>query len=284
VDGTLRARLQGLFPGTSGRQLKQWLEHGRVRVNGTIVRRGDAAIHPGDRVELGAPPPPAIPAPLKLVHEDGDILVVDKPPGLLTIADASERERTVYRLLRDWLQARDAGRVFVVHRLDRETSGLLVFARSFAAKKALQDQFRARAPERVYVARVEGIVRRAAGTLTSRLREDRSLRVRGVGGGGVGRDAVTRYRVIEHAEDTTVLELALVTGRRGQIRAQLAELGHPIVGDRAYGSRRDPLRRLCLHATRLGFVHPHGRRIVFESPPPPRFLAARVRTSGPPRG
>jgi 23S rRNA pseudouridine1911/1915/1917 synthase len=275
VGETVRTRLRALYPATSGRRLKAWLEGGRVRVNGAVVRRGDVPVGAADRVELAAPPPPSLPPPLTLVHEDAAVLVVDKPAGLLTIADANERERTVYRMLRDWLDARAAGRVFVVHRLDRETSGLLVFARTAAAKTALQAQFRARTPERRYVARVEGHVREAEGTLTSRLIEDRSLRVRPAGPGARGRQAITRYRVLERDRDETLLELALVTGRRGQIRAQLAALGHPIVGDRAYGSRRDPLRRLGLHATRLAFVHPDGGRVVFDSPPPPGFSLRR---------
>jgi 23S rRNA pseudouridine1911/1915/1917 synthase len=284
LPATLRARLQALFPGTSGRRLKQWLEHGRVRVNDTVVRRGDVVVEASDRIDLGAPPPAPIPPPLRLVHEDAEILVVDKPPGLLTIADASERERTAYRLVRDWLEGRAAGRIFVVHRLDRETSGLLVLARSVAVKAMLQAQFRARTPERLYVARVEGVVREPTGTLTARLTEDHSLRVRPARGARRGREAITRYRVLERAADTTLRELTLVTGRRGQIRAQLAELGHPIVGDRTYGSRRDPLGRLCLHATRLGFVHPDGRRVVFESPPPSGLQRLPVRRPGRPAG
>jgi 23S rRNA pseudouridine1911/1915/1917 synthase len=280
AEETLRARLKRLFPGSSGRTVKQWLERGRVRVNGTVVRRGDVAVGAGDRVELGTPPVASIPAPLRLVHEDDEIVVIDKPPGLLTIADLSERERTAYRLLRDWMDARDAGRVFIVHRLDRETSGLLVVARTPRAKAMLQEQFRARTPERVYVARVQGRVREDAGTLTSRLTEDRSLRVRPTRDTRQGREAITRYRVLARDEDATVVELTLVTGRRGQIRAQLAALGHPIVGDHAYGSRGDPLRRVCLHATRLGFTHPDGRRVVFDSPPPSGFRAPRVRRPG----
>jgi 23S rRNA pseudouridine1911/1915/1917 synthase len=271
VSETVRTRLRLLYPATSGRRLKGWLEQGRVRVNGAVVRRGDVAIAAGDRVELGAAPPPALPSPLALVHEDSALIVIDKPSGLLTIGDANERERTAYRMLRDWLDARAAGRVFVVHRLDRETSGLIVFARTGAAKEALQAQFKGRTAERVYLARVDGVVRDDAGTLTSRLAEDRSLRVRPVEGGRTGRAAITRYRVLTRSREETLLEVTLVTGRRGQIRAQLAALGHPIVGDRAYGSRRDPLRRLGLHATRLGFVHPGGGRVVFESPPPPGF-------------
>jgi 23S rRNA pseudouridine1911/1915/1917 synthase len=238
-----------------------------------VVRRGDAVVGGDDRVELGQPAV-AFPALLRLVHQDEHLLVVDKPAGLLTIATETERTRTAYRLLRDWVEAQGPGRIFVVHRLDRETSGLLVFARSPAAKEALQAQFQARTARRAYVARVEGVVREPEGELTSRLVEDRARRVRPVAGGRRGKEAITRYRVLERDREATLLELALVTGRRGQIRAQLAALGHPIVGDRAYGSRRDPLGRVCLHATRLGFVHPSGREVVFESPPPPGFRRA----------
>jgi 23S rRNA pseudouridine1911/1915/1917 synthase len=273
LEISLRDRLRTLYPGASGRRFKQWLERGRVSVNGVVVRRGNVLVGEDDRVELGRPVVP-FPAPLRLVHQDDDLLVIDKPSGLLTIATETERARTAYRLLRDWVEAQEEGRIFVVHRLDRETSGLLVFARSPAVKRALQAQFQTRAPERVYVARVEGVVREPEGELTDRLAEDHALRVRPVRDRRRGREAITRYRVLERYRDATLLELRLVTGRRGQLRAQLAALGHPIVGDRAYGSRRDPLRRVCLHATRLGFVHPSGRRVVFESPPPPGFRRA----------
>jgi 23S rRNA pseudouridine1911/1915/1917 synthase len=226
-----------------------------------------------DRVELTAPAPPACPRPLVLVHEDRDILVVEKPSGLLSVATDEERTRTAYRLLRDWVAARGpaGARLFIVHRLDRETSGLIVFAKTVAAKRALQSQFAVRAVERVYVALVEGVLRAAEGTFTSRLTEDRSLRVRPTSDHRAGREAITRYRVVARRREGTLVELRLVTGRRGQIRAQLAAAGHPIAGDREYGARTDPLRRLALHATRLGFAHPRGGRVVFESLPPPAF-------------
>ena len=265
----LLERLHALYPEASRRSLKQWLAASRVRVNGAVVVRGDVEISAGDRVELKSPASATGPAPLRLVYEDDDILVVDKPAGLLTIATESERERTAYRLLRDWVARRGtrAARLFIVHRLDRETSGLLVFAKSVAAKQHLQGQFAARTAERVYVALVEGVVPRDEGSLTSRLVEDRALRVRVAARGG-GREAITRYRVLERRRAATLLELALVTGRRAQIRAQLAAAGHPIAGDAQYGSRTDPMGRLALHATRLAFTHPRGGRASFESPPP----------------
>lgn len=270
---SLRDRLRALHPGVSGRRLKQWLEDGRIRVNGVVIRRGDVPLAPDARVEL-LRAVPTLPSALRLVHEDADLIVIDKLPGLLTIATETERTQTAYRLLRDWVQSQGQGRIFVVHRLDRETSGLLVFARTSAAKQALQAQFQARTVERVYVARVEGVIREAAGELRSRLAEDRSLRVRAVPDATRGAEAITRFRVLERYREATLLEVTLVTGRRGQIRVQLAARGHPVVGDRAYGSRHDPLGRLCLHAARLGFVHPDGRHVVFESAPPPAFHRA----------
>jgi 23S rRNA pseudouridine1911/1915/1917 synthase len=269
----LDERLRALYPGTSRRGLKRWLAASRVRVNGEVVRRGDLVVRADDRVELTAAPPPQCPRPLGLVYEDADILVVDKPAGLLSIATERERGRTAYRLLRDWVAARGpaGSRLFIVHRLDRETSGLLAFAKSAGAKRSLQAQFAARAAERVYVALVEGSVRSAHGTMITRLTENRAHRVRTTIDRRTGREAITRYRVLERRRDTTLVELRLVTGRRGQIRAQLADAGHPIVGDRQYGSRTDALGRLALHATRLAFVHPRGGRVSFESVLPPGF-------------
>ena len=247
--------------------MRGWLAAGRVRVDGVVVRRGDADVADAARVTLGAPAPP-FPSALRLVYEDGELLVVDKPPGLLTVATERERERTAYRLLFDYV--RPPARLFIVHRLDRETSGLLVFAKSAAAKRALQAQFAARAVERGYEAVVEGRLRADAGTLRDRIVEDpTTLRVRTARGSG--REAITEYRVRERRTRSTALELRLHTGRRGQIRAQLATLGHPIVGDRAFGATSDPIRRVCLHASVLAFVDAHGHTRRFTSPPPPAF-------------
>jgi len=265
-------RLRALYPEASRRSLERWLVGSRVRVNGAVVTRGDVEIDVDDRVDLGSSARAAFPAPLRLVHEDDDVLVVDKPSGLLTIATESERERTAYRILRDWVSGRGdrRSRLFIVHRLDRETSGLIVFAKSARAKQHLQAQFADRTAERAYVALAEGVMRQAEGSLVSRLIEDRALRVRVAERGG-GREAITRFRVLERRRAATLLELQLVTGRRAQIRAQLAAAGHPIAGDAQYGARTDPMRRLALHATRLAFVHPRAGRVSFESPPPPSF-------------
>jgi 23S rRNA pseudouridine1911/1915/1917 synthase len=274
---TLAERLRALFPEASGRSLKQWLEAGRVTVDGQPCRDGRLELGSDAQVTLGGRRRARFPGELALVHEDDALLVVVKPSDLLTIATERERERTAYRLLWDYLAAKQAAkqaakpaakqaRPFIVHRLDRETSGLLVFAKSEEVKRALQAQFEARTVERVYRALVEGRPAREQGTLESRLAEDRMLRVRSA---ERGRVAITHYRVLAARRDGTVLELRLGTGRRHQIRVQLAEAGWPIVGDVAHGGPRGATGRLCLHATRLGFVHPAtGAPVVFESAPP----------------
>jgi 23S rRNA pseudouridine1911/1915/1917 synthase len=252
--------------------MRDWLASGRVRVDGVVTRRGATEVQPTARISLGAAAP-TFPAALRLVHEDDDLLVIDKPAGLLTVATEREREHTAYRMLFEYVAAQPHGalrrakpRLFIVHRLDRETSGLLVFAKSAAVKARLQAQFAARTVERGYVAVVEGRVRDDAGVLRDHVVTDpTTLRVRTARG---GREAITEYRVRERRARSTVVELRLRTGRRGQIRAQLAALGHPIVGDRVFGATSDPLRRVCLHATVLGFVDARGHARRFTSPPP----------------
>ena len=222
-------------------------------------------------------------APLRLVYEDDDLLVIEKPADLLTIATESERERTAYRMVWSYLaEARPPRRPLIVHRLDRQTSGLLVLAKSAAAKDHLQQQFAARTVTRGYVAVVEGRVAADAGTLESKILQNRSLRVRAAGRDEAGaRTAITTYRVRERRGAVTVLDLTLGTGRRHQIRVQLAAAGHPVVGDRAYGASTDPINRLALHATILGFVHPGtGAAVRFESRAPAAFMRVGRATSG----
>ena len=275
------ARLREEFPDSSGRRLRAWLVAGRVRVKGEIVHDPRTPVAPGDPVTLGPAPPPALAAPLRLVHEDDALLVIEKPSGLLTIGTEHERERTAYRMVWAYLKgARPSRRPFIVHRLDRETSGLLVIAKTPETKQYLQAQFFSGTAERRYVAIVEGVVTADEGTLRDVLVEERSLRVRPADPtrpppkGRRARIAITRYRVVERRADVTRVSLRLGTGRRHQIRVQMAKLGHPVVGDIRHGARRDPLRRLCLHATRLGFRHPdNGAPVEFDCAPPDAFAS-----------
>jgi 23S rRNA pseudouridine1911/1915/1917 synthase len=261
--------------GLSRTEAKRLLRFRAVSVNGRSSVRHDTRVAPGDIVTISASPHPPSPEPdgsfPKIVYEDDAIVVVDKPAGLLTIATAAEKTRTAYRALNEHLKTRartSNQQIFVVHRLDRDTSGLLVFARTEAAKLALQSGWKS--VRKTYQAVVEGVPAERVGTLRSRLVETKSLLVHP--GDRRGRIAVTRYRVLRAGPECALLELELETGRKNQIRVQLAEIGHAIVGDRKYGARSDAAGRLALHACELAFVHPSsGEPMRFRSALPASF-------------
>jgi len=199
--------------------------------------------------------------------------VVRKPTGLLSVSTAHEKERTVSAYLRAYVRATGRPKIFIVHRLDKFASGILVFARTEAAKEKLKASFQRHVVQRKYWAIVEGCVAKDSGTIRSHLAEDRSLRMRSTTDVTRGKPAVTHFRVLRRVSNLTALEVTLETGRKNQIRAHLSEMGHPIAGDRAYGSTLDPLGRLGLHAFLLGFRHPmDGSPLTFSTNPPPEFV------------
>jgi 23S rRNA pseudouridine1911/1915/1917 synthase len=202
-------------------------------------------------------------------------MVVDKPPGLLTMATEKERRKTAYALLFDHVKGKKpTEKIFIVHRLDREASGLLVFAKKESAKWHLQEQFKNHRANRSYVAVVEGRVRRDAYTIRSLLAENAVHRAYTTKDPKRGKLAVTHIRVLKRSSRKTLVEVRLESGRKHQIRAHLAEQGHPIVGDKPYGSRTNPLCRLALHAQNLKFKHPRTLEVMeFCSPCPGSFMS-----------
>jgi 23S rRNA pseudouridine1911/1915/1917 synthase len=210
---------------------------------------------------------------IRIVFEDASIAVVEKPAGLLTMATDTERARTVYAALRAYLNGKKPPeKTFIVHRLDREASGLLVFAKTIEAKERLQDQFKDHSAGRRYVAVVEGRVKEDDFAIRSYLAENAAYRVYSTPNKKVGKLAVTHVHVLRRNAKTTVVEVRLETGRKHQIRVHLAERGHPIVGDKSYGSRLNPVRRLALHGARLEFRHPvSGKVMQFEARYPKIF-------------
>ncbi len=216
---------------------------------------------------------------VRIVYDDADVVVADKPAGMLTIATASERVRTLYHVLYEReRRTRRGGRVFVVHRLDRDASGLVAAAKHEGAKRALQAQFADHSAGRRYVAVVAGTYPSDEDVLRSYLAENRALNVYVTPDPRLGKLAVTRVRVLRRGCGATLLEIALDTGRKHQIRVHLAHAGYPILGDRRYGDGRPgPGRRLALHAAALELTHPGtGERMRFESPVP-RVLLGAVR-------
>ncbi|MFM7181829.1 MAG: RluA family pseudouridine synthase [Verrucomicrobiales bacterium] len=218
-----------------------------------------------------------LPMGMEILHEDRDILVIAKAAGLLTIATDGERERTAHAALLDYVRKgnpKSPHRVFIVHRLDRDTSGLLVFARSEEAKARLQEAWPE--VEKTYLAVVEGCPPKEEDTISSYLAENSIGKVYVTRKAEEGKLSHTRYRIRERRNDRTVLEISLLTGRKNQIRVHLAEIGCPIVGDAKYGSADRKSKRLALHSWKLAIPHPwDGRRMEFETPPPASFLALR---------
>jgi 23S rRNA pseudouridine1911/1915/1917 synthase len=210
---------------------------------------------------------------IRIIFEDKSVVVVEKPAGLLTIATDKEKSKTAYAVLRAYLQEKRAPeKLFIVHRLDREASGLLVFAKTTEAKERLQDQFKDHSAGRTYVALVEGVVKENDFTIRSYLAENAAYRVYSTNDRKAGKLAITHVRVLKRRPKATLVEVRLQTGRKHQIRVHLAEKGHPIAGDKSYGRGWNPLRRLGLHGARLEFKHPLTREVLrFDTPYPKSF-------------
>jgi 23S rRNA pseudouridine1911/1915/1917 synthase len=271
---SLAEQLRALYPASSKNALKKLLEHDRVKVNGVVARVGKTLLLPGDRVEIGAKFfVKRLPDDLEILYEDEHLLVINKKANLLTIATENEKTATVYAYLYDYVKAqKPENKIFVVHRLDKKASGILVFARSEAVKRKLQAQFETHDIDRSYIAIVEGRVKDDRGAVENYLAENRAYKVYVTDDEKKGKIAITNYRVNKRVAGFTWLEIATQTGRKHQIRLHLAVLGHPIIGDKEYGSTKNPLQRLGLHANRLGFTHPvTGEKMSFEVDAPPAF-------------
>ncbi len=209
---------------------------------------------------------------IEILFEDRDLIVIVKPAGLLTIATEKERHRTAYALLTDHVRRYRAARLFIVHRLDREASGLLVFAKSAEAKVGLQEQFKDHSAGRTYVAVTEGRMPRDAFTVDTYIAENAAFRCYSTRDPAKGKRAVTHVKVLKRSPHRTLVEVRLETGRKHQIRVHLAEEGYPIVGDPAYGTGRTPIRRMALHGAGLVFRHPRtAQPMTFTAPLPAEF-------------
>jgi 23S rRNA pseudouridine1911/1915/1917 synthase len=256
------------------------VDAGCARTDGRTIEDHAERLAAGARVILRYDPqtryrPRPRPRPgdgYRVVHEDRDIVVVDKEAGLLSVpAPAVAAPSLAERLVESFAsRGENKPRLYAVHRLDRQVSGLLVFARSLRALEGLVRQFDTHAARRGYVAIVEGVLGQDSGTLRSRLREDpRSRRVGVAREGEPGKPAVTHWRVVERFRDATLCRIELETGRKNQIRVQFAAAGHPVVGDERYGRGSERIRRVALHAELLEFEHPARReRASFRSPLP----------------
>lgn len=218
---------------------------------------------------------------LDILYEDDCIIVADKPSGLLTMSTGKEGEITAYSILTDYVRSakggrntRDKGRIFIVHRLDRDTSGVIVFAKDEQTKHALQDDWNETILERKYIAAVEGTLEYDEGTVASYLKDNpKSMKVSSSWTDNGGKYSVTHFKVLRSSGQYSLVEFELETGRKNQIRVHASVIGNPVAGDRKYGSASNPLHRLCLHASTLVFHHPRtGQLLRFDTGIPKDFM------------
>lgn len=252
------------FPESSKRTLRQWIENGRIAVNGREVKKSNTSLHENDRIVIRNRGEKSS-IGLKILYEDPHLVVIDKPAGLLSVATPKEKKLTAHAILKK----RNPGRkVTPVHRLDKETSGILVFAYTETAKEGLKEQFFHHTVKRHYIAIVEGVLKEK-GKWVCDLEEDSSLYVRCVAE-GMGKKAITHFQRLKENKGRSLVRIRLETGRKNQIRAQALHFGHPLLGDKKYGGK--PAKRLALHAATLTFVHPlSGKEMSFSSPLPEGF-------------
>lgn len=254
-----------LFPDSSKTTLRGWIKNGRIVRNGQLLRSSHIPIEEGaelsfeDKVKHTS-------FGIKILYEDKDLVVVQKPAGLLSVATNFEEKETVHAALKGRGVAR---RVLPVHRLDRETSGVMVFAYTERAKEGLKKQFHLHTMGRQYMAVLEGSMEEKKGLWKSLLKEDANYFV---SSHPDGKEAITHYKVMGQKGDYTAVQVTLETGRKNQIRVHASEAGFPVVGDMKYGATKNPLRRLGLHASLLSFVHPvTKKKMEFKSLPPTTF-------------
>lgn len=277
ADSTLLNFLFEAMPQRKRTNVKELLKHNQVAVNGTPVTQFDTLLAKGTEVKVNLTREFRVfyHRRLKIVYEDDDIIVVNKGYGLLSMGNDKVTDGTAYSILKEYVKwGNPANKIFIVHRLDRDTSGLMMFAKNEEAKITLQHNWNNMVLNRKYVAVVEGEMDPDSGSIKSYLAENSRHEVYSTDNPAEGKLALTRYSTIAAGNGFALLDVELDTGRKNQIRVHLSEQGHPIAGDRRYGAQSSPIHRLALHARTLRFVHPVTKKEMnFTTPIPASFLS-----------
>ena len=275
-EGTLLPFLFSALSEKSRTTVKSYLTHAQVAVNGCVTTRFDHPLKQGDTITVSKEKGRAVfRHPLmRIVYEDDQIIVIDKRNGLLSIGTDKEQTKTAFYILSDYVKRADPGaRIFVIHRLDRETSGLMMFARDQKTQETMQRSWKSLVSDRRYVAVTEGCLPEDEGVIISYLTEDKNRKV-WASAKGEGPQAATYYRVMNKGSQYSLVDLMLETGKKNQIRAHMEWKGCPIAGDKKYGAKTNPEGRVCLHAYKLRFSHPvTGEELDFTTPVPAGFTA-----------
>ncbi len=273
---TLMEFLIAQMPNRSRSKIKFILGNKQVLIDGQVFSQFNHPLIPGQKIEISKE---RIELNKKIrnydiIYEDDELIVVDKQAGLLSISTAKEKRATVYSLLSNYVKQQHIdNKIFIVHRLDRETSGLMLFAKNEEIKYHIQELWNSTVLERSYIAVVEGTVEKPEGVITSFLVEGKTFKVHSTQDSKRGKKAVTNYKTLKKNKDYTLLKVNLETGRKNQIRVHMYDIGHAIIGDKKYGAVSSPINRLGLHAQQLSFIHPiSGKKLFFETKIPSAFL------------
>lgn len=274
-DTELMKFLLEQLPSKTRNNIKSLLLHRQVLVDGNAVSQYNHPLQVGQEVLIKwslVRDEEAVKG-LKILYEDTAVIVIDKPAGLLSMASDKEKVYTAYHQLTDYVRRDNPeNRIFIVHRLDRDTSGVMLFAKNEEVKHALQDDWKELVVDRAYVAVVEGKMETEEGAVKSWLKETKTKLMYSSSQPGDGLEAISHYKVLQSSSEYSLLEIRLETGRKNQIRVHMKDLGHSIVGDKKYGAQGNPIGRLGLHAHILSFHHPLTREIMrFETEVPKKF-------------
>ena len=254
------------------KRIKQYLTHGSIFVNNNRTTKYNYKLVPGMSIGIDTDNKNKKELPFNILFEDDHIIVVNKPSGLLTIATAKEKDKTLYHIVREYLVSKNRNaRVFIVHRLDKDTSGIVVLAKDEKTKNKLQENWNKYVSLREYIAIVYGKMPKEEDKIVQYLKETKTNLVY-VSRNEDGKEAITNYKVIKANDNYSELSINIETGRKNQIRVAMASIKHPIVGDKKYGDPKDKESRLFLHANRLKMYYPEIKKeLLFETPIPNEF-------------
>lgn len=275
-DSELMKFLMEKMSENSRNSIKSLLTQRKIMVDNKIVSQYNAPLKVGQLVTINKTKVAKHNLNgVTILFEDNDILVVEKERGILSIATKNEREKTAYNILKNYLKEKNPkDKIFVVHRLDRDTSGVMIFAKSEKAQDILQTTWNDSVKERTYVALVEGNVKKDKDTIISYLAENKAFITYSTDNEEEGKKAISHYKVLKRNKNYSLLEVNIETGRKNQIRVHMQDIGHSVVGDKKYGSTKNPINRLGLHAHTIVFTHPITKEVLsFTSKIPEAFLS-----------
>lgn len=271
-DSLLLEYLISNIKNKSKNNIKSLLKNRQILVNNKVITKHDYKIYKGNRVSINYNVDRSD-NNLDIIFEDNNIIVINKPSGLLTIANNKEKEKTAYHMVREYLNKKKKGsKVFIIHRLDKDTSGIVMFAKNPTIQKLLQYNWDNQVLCREYIAIVEGVLDKKTSTIKTYLKENSTTKVYSTNDKATGKLAITTYKVLKENKKYSLLQVNLKTGRKNQIRVHMSELGNPIIGDKKYGSKINIINRLGLHASYLEVINPITNNVMkFKSKAPRKF-------------